>query len=59
MCMGKHLAMLSMKLSMYYTLRDFNLRPLAGEEKEMEWDYRFTIIRPIKGFKAIFEPINS
>ena len=57
-CMGKHLAMLSMKLSILYTLKNYDLRPPVGEEKDMEWDNRFTIVKPTKGHNAIFEPIQ-
>jgi len=58
-CMGKHMAMLTMKLSIYYTLKNHNIRPPAGQEKEMAWDYRFTIVRPNKGFHTVFEPLAA
>lgn len=57
--MGKHLAMLTMKLSIYYTLKNHNIHPPAGQEKDMAWDYRFTIVRPNVGFHAIFEPLAA
>ena len=52
-CMGKHLAMMTMKMSIIHTLRDHDMRPVPGTEKEMDWDYRFTIVKPIKGHKVI------
>ena len=56
-CMGKHLAMISMKLAIVETFKRFKLAPVPGEEKEMEWDNRFTIVKPIKGNNLIFTPI--
>jgi len=58
-CMGKHLAMLSMKLSIVYSLKNHDMRPSPGEEKEMDWDYRFTIVRPTKGHNAVFTPVEQ
>lgn len=53
-CMGKHLAMLSMKLALAYTFKNYDMKPVPGEEKDMDWDYRFTIVRPSAGYNAVF-----
>jgi len=53
-CMGKHLAMLSMKMSIVYSLKNYDMAPVPGEEKEMDFDYRFTIVRPTKGHNVLF-----
>ena len=57
-CMGKHLAMLSMKLALVYTFKEHDMRPIPGEENVMDWDYRFTIVRPTKGYHVIFDKAN-
>ena len=50
---------MSMKLAMIHTLKNYNIRPVPGTEKEMDWDYRFTIVKPTKGHKVIFEPVQQ
>lgn len=57
--MGKHMAMMTMKMSIVHTLRDYDMRPVPGTEKEMDWDYRFTIVRPTKGHKVIITKADN
>ena len=35
------------------------MTPIAGEEKEMDWDYRFTIVRPTKGYTVNFSKVKE
>merc|ERR1712224_420812 len=58
-CMGKHLAMMTMKMSIIHTLRDHDMRPVSGTEKEMDWDHRFTIVKPTKGHKVIISRVEG
>ena len=57
--MGKHLAMMSMKMAMIHTLRNYDIRAEPGTEKDMDWDYRFTIVKPTKGQRVIFERVDQ
>ena len=56
-CMGKHLAMMSMKLAIVATLKNYDMRPVPGQEKDKEWDLRFTIAGPTKGHIVNFQRV--